>query len=404
MRSSPVNPPLLSLLLVSAGLLLRCGDEGGGESTADDAEPTQSPMPNDSVPGPSASTSGGGEQEGQGGEQGSGPEMVEPEPTSEPPPVLGTIAPGEPEELLGDLALPGRVAFDGDGIVLIDHRHYVDPAEPDKLLRIPKTGGEPTVLLEAASIEGFLLLPDQIWINSYVEHAVIVYDRVSGLRVHEARLPSEQYPTQLVATADRVLAALTPQLSLIEIDRTTGAGEVFWASSDEGSATWLQLAGERLIVPANYRNKPSELTALSLDGTLTHVLLQAEGQLRSVAVSGEEVVFTDSAGTVGAVPSTGGDMRVVAPLLSPWGVLVDGDTLYVSSQPEYCNDDTLGAVYSVPLAGGTPLQLATAQRCPSGLLADEDALYWVNNGDSTPAVGDTPFAIVPNGSLVKLPR
>lgn len=379
-------------------------DDAKPSSSGTDSDPS-STAPGASDPGDTDSTNPE-PTDGEPSNTGSAPTASESEPDAEPSTSTGAldpVAPGNPEVLLADLALPGRVAFDGDGIVLIDHRHYVN-GDPDNLIRISKTGDSVEILASSASIEGFVLNPDLIWINSYASHSVTAINRASGSVQLEVILDSTQSPTQMVDTGTHLLVAVTPRLAVIEIDKVSLARRELWAPGADGSAIWVQRSTDSMILPANFATNPSTVVVVPFDGSDARLIAQASGLLRGLAIDAADVIFSDSEAGVFRVPLAGGETSLITQVQNPWGLLVDGDTLYISAQPEYCDESKRGAIYAAPLSGGEAVELASEQRCPSGLLADEDALYWVNNGDSTPATDSAPFAIVPNGSLVKLPR
>lgn len=378
-------------------------DDGAAPSSSGTDSDLSSTAPGASDPGDTDSTDPE-PTDGEPSNTGSAPTASESEPDAEPSTgAVDPVAPGSPEVLLADLALPGRVAFDGDGIVLIDHRHYVD-GDLDNLIRISKTGGSVEILASSASIEGFVLNPDLIWINSYASHSVTAINRSSGRVQLEVILDSTQSPTQMVDTGTHLLVAVTPRLAVIEIDKASLAQRELWAPGADGSAIWVQRSTDSMILPANFATNPSTVVVVPFDGSQAQLIAQAGGLLRGLAIDGPDVIFSDSEAGVFRVPLAGGETSLVTQVQDPWGLLVDGDTLYISSQPEYCDESKRGTIYAAPLSGGEAVELASQQRCPSGLLADADALYWVNNGDSTPATDSAPFAIVPNGSLVKLPR
>jgi hypothetical protein len=176
-----------------------------------------------------------------------------------------------------------------------------------------------------------------------------------------------------------------------------------WDQGARGSATWLQVLGEQVIMPANYDDGTSILIGVQLDGSAAKGLLKGVGALHGVAASGTDVFVADSAGVVTRV-TPGVAIETAADVPNPWALLVDGPTLYVSSQPEYCSDTRLGSVYAVPLPSGAPVEIAAGQHCPSALVADDQALYWVNNGDSLEATDLDPFTVIPNGTLMRLSR
>jgi hypothetical protein len=68
--------------------------------------------------------------------------------------------------------------------------------------------------------------------------------------------------------------------------------------------------------------------------------------------------------------------------LSPWAIAVDTSNVYYTSQG-HCTDAgvTTGVVMSVPVAGGTPITVATAQGSPEAIAVKGSDLYWVNNAD-----------------------
>jgi hypothetical protein len=313
---------------------------------------------------------------------------------------LPPVSPGEPEVLASGLGLPGRIAFDGEGIVVIDHQHYTDDTLPDVLLRVPLDGSAPTPLLEASSIEGFVLAEDRVWVNSYAERAVIAFDRATGERALEIPV-GDSVPTQMAQTESALYVAVG-QSGLAKIDKQTGTLEPLWQNS-MGSATWILSGPDSVVFPMNSPDGAGQLFSVSHDGRVQIILASRGTPLRGIALWDQDVVFTDYAGTVERVALTGGNSEVIANLPQPWAVLPDGDNIYVSTQPDYCNDTTLGAVYRVPLDGTEPELLAANQRCPSTLLADAGALYWANNGSASMS-DEGHLEVERNGSLVKLNR
>lgn len=59
----------------------------------------------------------------------------------------------------------------------------------------------------------------------------------------------------------------------------------------------------------------------------------------------------------------------------PAGVMADATHLYYTTQTDAVDQ---GGVFSVPIDGGTPTQLASCQLC-AGVAVTETALYWANN-------------------------
>ena len=77
-------------------------------------------------------------------------------------------------------------------------------------------------------------------------------------------------------------------------------------------------------------------------------------------------------------------------VLQSQSVAVDAANVYWSNPGTFGNDYTDGAVMRVPLAGGTPVAVATAQHGPFGVAVHGAyRFYWANQG--TPP-GPTPTA------------
>src|SRR6187399_2589070 len=94
-------------------------DDGAAPSSSGTDSDPSSTAPGASDPGDTDSTNPE-PTDGEPSNTGSAPTASESEPDAEPSTstdALEPVAPGNPEVLLADLALPGRVAFDGDGIV-----------------------------------------------------------------------------------------------------------------------------------------------------------------------------------------------------------------------------------------------------------------------------------------------
>jgi hypothetical protein len=98
-----------------------------------------------------------------------------------------------------------------------------------------------------------------------------------------------------------------------------------------------------------------------------------------------------------------GKVTVLAEHQAPWGIAVDGTSVYWTNM-------NLGTVMKVPIDGGDVVTLASGQQQPSEIVVDETSVYWINEADigsmngavmKVPLEGGTP-AVVYQGSPLSL--
>jgi hypothetical protein len=110
-------------------------------------------------------------------------------------------------------------------------------------------------------------------------------------------------------------------------------------------------------------------------------------ELPIAAVTDSENVYWTSATLLMKAPLGGGTRTTLATGLTTIPnaeeIAVDSAYVYFTSfedpAPEYPQS---GAVMKVPIAGGTPITLASEQDYPLGLTVDSTNVYWVNEGSS----------------------
>jgi hypothetical protein len=64
----------------------------------------------------------------------------------------------------------------------------------------------------------------------------------------------------------------------------------------------------------------------------------------------------------------------------PFAVTVDEGGAYWTNMGGGCDvEDLAGSVMGIPLAGGTPVPVATGERCPETIASDVEYVYWARN-------------------------
>jgi len=318
-----------------------------------------------------------------------------------------------PETLIDGLDFPGRMATDGANIYVANRRHFQveptldgDPDAPlDQLLVFPVSEGvsEPTVLFEHPDISGVAVHEDQIYIASIRSNEFAVYDKTTGMEISAAMSSGTGTPYQVAVSGEQYYFATTsPQ----------GAG--FWVGAPGavaqrvlteviGSPMWLLASGTNLYAMIGGEGG-SNIWAFDSTSSEQRVLAQTEGWAGALALSGNTLLFTDWAGNrLERVTLDTQVVTTVAQVPQAWGVLVDGEYAYVTTQPDFCRTMPEGTLQRVSLADGSTTQLTAAVSCPSMMLTAGDWLYWLNNGqaDDSSEIG---IRSLGTGSLARLRR
>ncbi|HEX8791815.1 MAG TPA: hypothetical protein VF765_12765 [Polyangiaceae bacterium] len=120
----------------------------------------------------------------------------------------------------------------------------------------------------------------------------------------------------------------------------------------------------------------------------------AEGPMRlatgtspsAIAIDAAHVYWVDSAlGTVNEVSLCGGSATTLvttstlgSPTLVPAGIAVEGNSLYFTTQDPWNPDEDDGAVWKVPVAGGTPTMLVQGRNHPGPIAVTGASMTWID--------------------------
>ena len=107
------------------------------------------------------------------------------------------------------------------------------------------------------------------------------------------------------------------------------------------------------------------------------VLLQAVNA-SVLAVGGDFLYFSDTFRGIARVAKDGGALTGITPTVGEeiGPLAVDETNIYFIT----ADDAATGSLYSMPLSGGMPTQLATKLPAPIALVIDANSIYWINLG------------------------
>jgi hypothetical protein len=125
------------------------------------------------------------------------------------------------------------------------------------------------------------------------------------------------------------------------------------------------------------------------------VRLATAKQPSAIAIDAANVYWVDSAlGTVNAVPSCGGATKTLvttsalgSSTLIPAGIAVQGGDVYFTTQDPWNPDGNDGAVWKVPVAGGTPTRLVQDLDRPGPIVVTAATMVWINSWKTFSADG-----------------
>lgn len=136
------------------------------------------------------------------------------------------------------------------------------------------------------------------------------------------------------------------------------------------------------------------------------VVLAPVGAMGFLTIDDAFVYFTDTnAGRVAKVPLCGGEVTTIATLQTmPLGIAVNAANVYWANQGNLFSN---GSVVFAPKTGGSAVTLASNQAAPWPVAVDEDAAYWwTHNGAGAiwrvPVGGGSPTELAADGGFAAL--
>jgi len=307
--------------------------------------------------------------------------------------------------LADGLLFPGRIALNAGKLFFASRVGYPATQGLEELWTVATSGGPAQLLATPGNVSGLAYVNDEVWIAAGSQRAVLRIDATSGAAL--GSITTDGAPYQVATNSTTAFASLydaTEKPALVSIPHSTRAPGVLWGSAEHGLPLWLNATDAALFFTTQPHLGTSSVFRIDLATGSATELAVFDKELGAVEVVGNTIWFTvQGDNAVWQRDLTNNTSMKFATIPGAWAVRADGDYLYVSGRPEYCTrtEPDAGAVYRVPLAGGTPEKIADRLRCPSQLVADAKGLYWINNGTWA---GTSAVAPLEDGAVLFLPR
>jgi hypothetical protein len=178
------------------------------------------------------------------------------------------------------------------------------------------------------------------------------------------------------------------------------ATHVYWTSSNNGTVTKVSKGGGTPTTLASGISAPFGIAVDStsvywvansggnvykapIGGGNSTILASAQGGPLNIAVDATNVYWTNTTGSIMEVPIAGGSPVVIATGQTPLGLAIDANYVYWVNGYFGSSNAT---VNKVPKGGGVPIVLVSGQTRPTAISVDSTNFYWASllfNGADT---------------------
>jgi hypothetical protein len=250
---------------------------------------------------------------------------------------------------------------------------------------------------------------------------------VTALKVHETRVYFADASTETLYTMNGDGSGKTPLVSGTGTvnDVAVGGGFVWWsATGTNGDPPFQRVpegggAAEALVTDLSTSvlylvSNPSVLYASILNGATTSLHRLALDNPVSFEPVGSNLsiqflsqLFIDASHTYYAadglarIAHAATEAEPLANIDNISGVVVEGQTAFVTADASGSCQPGAGSVIRVPLDTKQPEVMVSGQDCPRGIAIDPAGLYWVNSGTR---LGSSLLADPETAKLMRAPR
>jgi hypothetical protein len=259
----------------------------------------------------------------------------------------------------------------GLDLVLDDDFAYV--AGGGELVKVPKTGGAPTVLVSGGDVPAFLTVDATKVYFAGSGNTAYSLGAVSKVGNAVSVLWTGEACAGLATDDTRVYCALQYSALILGFDKATGAQTTIGTAAAE--VRFAIAAGGYLYWGAEGDGTIGR-TRIADGGKV--ILSNAAPWVWNIAMDADNVYWGRGQPQPGvlSVPKTGGATTVLAGCAVHSAVAIAVDPTHV-----YWIDQDAGAIHAVPKTGGGDDVIASGQAGPRAIAADANAVYWLNHTD-----------------------
>lgn len=259
---------------------------------------------------------------------------------------------------------PVKMAFDGQ---------HLYAACRHQLVKVPKDGGDATVLLERfLRVYSLVVDGDYLYVADDIEH-VILRIRLDGSS-QQVVTPMQRTPTGLQIDSSHLYWLVhhpSPQTRAVHrMSKQGGEVELLALVQPNGSLVGADDASLYVFVAPNRdENLPKHLATLSKNGSPLRPISLGDVLPNSRVHVGEHSLHFSDGRALYVAPRDGGSPRKLATARNLDQIEPDGDLVYYAVPSD--------GIYVVPSAGGAARQLAKT-RWTHGLATDQEYLYYAD--------------------------